>query len=70
MAIFLPSAAVTVRRLQDDDTDWYLIFLILLPIANFYILYLLLEPGQVGDNRFGPDPKAAEWQKMKTPPSF
>tara|TARA_A100001391_G_scaffold168882_1_gene129515 strand:+ start:12794 stop:13249 length:456 start_codon:yes stop_codon:yes gene_type:complete len=64
-AVFIPSLAVTVRRLHDRDMSgwWYLGFLVvsLIPfigfIASIALLVLLVLPGTPGPNRFGPDPK-------------
>ena len=53
LAVLVPSIAVGVRRMHDPDhCGWYL----LIPIYN---LILAARPGQMGDNRFGRDPKAA-----------
>jgi uncharacterized membrane protein YhaH (DUF805 family) len=51
LAVFVPALAVGVRRMHDTDRrGWWLLF----PIVN---LVFLLQGGQRGDNRFGPDPK-------------
>lgn len=65
LAIFIPSIAVTIRRLHDRDMSgwWYLglFALQLIPfvgfIASIAFLVLMLLPGTAGPNRFGPDPK-------------
>lgn len=65
LAVFIPSIAVSVRRLHDRDMSgwWYLAFLVggLIPYIGFLIsigfLVLMLLPGTVGPNRFGADPK-------------
>jgi len=50
LAILVPSIAVGVRRMHDQDkSGWF----ILIPIANL-IFYCM--PGTPGPNRFGPDP--------------
>jgi uncharacterized membrane protein YhaH (DUF805 family) len=50
LAILIPSIAVGVRRMHDQDkSGWF----ILIPIANL-VFYCL--PGTPGPNRFGPDP--------------
>ena len=52
LAILIPSIAVGVRRMHDQDkSGWF----ILIPIANL-VFYCL--PGTPGPNRFGPDPLA------------
>ena len=65
LAVFIPSIAVTVRRLHDRDMSgwWYLGFIVasLIPfigfIASIAIFVLMVLPGTPGPNRFGPDPK-------------
>jgi uncharacterized membrane protein YhaH (DUF805 family) len=48
---FIPSLAVSIRRMHDQDrSGWW----ILCPIAN--IIFLFID-GTPGPNRFGPDPK-------------
>lgn len=50
----LPSLGVAIRRLHDvNKSGWF----ILIPIYN---LILLVTPGTVGPNEYGPDPKGAE----------
>jgi len=54
LGLLIPSIAVGVRRLHDSNkSGWWL----LLPLYN---LYLLTRPGTVGENFYGPDPKASE----------
>lgn len=54
LAIFVPSLAVAVRRIHDQDkTGW----LILVP---FYNVILMLLEGTAGPNRYGPDPKGTD----------
>jgi len=53
----IPSLAVAVRRLHDDDKSGWFLLLGLIPLVNFYLLYLYVIPGTTGPNRFGPDPK-------------
>ena len=58
LAIIVPSIALGVRRLHDFGKSgwWYLV--ILVPVINIIFgLVLLFVPGNVGPNRFGPDPK-------------
>lgn len=65
LAVFIPSIAVTVRRLHDRDMSgwWYLGFALagLIPFVGFLaslaFLVILFLPGTSGSNRFGPDPK-------------
>lgn len=58
LIVFLPSLAVTVRRLHDYGKSgwWYL--LILLPIIGWIILFIwLCKEGENGQNQWGPNPK-------------
>lgn len=65
LAAFIPSLAVTVRRLHDRDMSgwWYLGLAVagVLPyvgfIASIALLVLMVLPGTPGSNRFGLDPK-------------
>ncbi|HSJ79004.1 MAG TPA: DUF805 domain-containing protein, partial [Erythrobacter sp.] len=65
LVVFLPSIAVTVRRLHDRDMSgwWYLGLIVagLIPLIGFLasiaLFVLMLLPGTPGSNRFGADPK-------------
>jgi uncharacterized membrane protein YhaH (DUF805 family) len=57
--MFLPSLAVTVRRLHDTDRSGWWILLNLIPIVGaLIVLIFTCLDGTPGDNRFGPNPKA------------
>lgn len=59
--MYLPSLAVTVRRLNDTGRSgwWYLI--ILVPFLGWIILLIfLLADSQPGENEYGPNPKEVE----------
>ncbi|GGX72608.1 hypothetical protein GCM10011309_23720 [Litorimonas cladophorae] len=60
LIIIVPSIAIGVRRLHDHDKSgwWYLLALV--PLANFYILYLFVTKGTDGPNRFGADPLGSD----------
>jgi uncharacterized membrane protein YhaH (DUF805 family) len=65
LATFIPTLAVTVRRLHDRDMSgwWYLGFVVisLIPLVGFIasiaFLVIMFLPGTPGPNRFGADPK-------------
>lgn len=65
LAAFIPSIAVTVRRLHDRDMSgwWYLGLAVagILPFVGFLasiaLFVLMVLPGTAGANRFGADPK-------------
>lgn len=57
-ALLLPGLAATVRRLHDIGKSGGWIFIALVPIiGSIWLLVLLCTNGEVGENRFGPDPK-------------
>lgn len=56
--VLVPTLAVTVRRLHDTDKSGGTIFIALIILVGpFLLLACLLQDGQAGENRFGPDPK-------------
>ncbi len=59
MAVFIPSLAVTVRRLHDIGKSgwWYLVGLIPF-IGGIWLLFLLVKEGVPQENEYGPNPKA------------
>ena len=59
LATLIPSLAVAWRRLHDIGKSGGCWFIILIPIAGAIILLVwLAKAGDVGDNAYGPDPKA------------
>ncbi len=57
LAILAPYICVAIRRMHDKDkSGWWLLVSFIPVIGFFYILYLFVTRGTVGDNRFGPDP--------------
>jgi uncharacterized membrane protein YhaH (DUF805 family) len=56
LALFLPSLAVSIRRLHDlDRTGWW--FLLVFTIIGAIVLLVWdCMKGTTGPNRFGPDP--------------
>jgi uncharacterized membrane protein YhaH (DUF805 family) len=60
LAIILPSLAVLVRRLHDSNRSGGWFFITFVPlIGGLWLLVLSLLGGTAGENRYGPDPKAA-----------
>ena len=65
LVAFIPSIAVTVRRLHDRNMSgwWYLGFIVLsmIPYVGFLVtiafVVIMALPGTPGPNRFGPSPK-------------
>jgi uncharacterized membrane protein YhaH (DUF805 family) len=58
LGAIVPSIAVGVRRLHDQDKTGWLMLLGLIPIANLVLLVFMFLEGTKGDNKYGPDPKA------------
>ena len=60
LAHFLPSLSVLVRRLHDVGKSGWFYFIILIPIVGLiWLLVLLCTDGHQGENKWGPNPKAA-----------
>lgn len=61
LALLIPSLAVTVRRLHDQDKSGWMILLGLIPLVGGLIIFIfMLLDGTRGPNRFGPDPKEVD----------
>lgn len=61
LGLFIPSLAVSFRRLHDTNRSAWWLLIALIPFLGVVVLlvFMLLD-GTPGDNRFGPDPKARE----------
>lgn len=58
LVIFLPSIAVTVRRLHDTNKSGWMMLVGFIPfIGPIWLLILMLIKGTQGDNMYGPNPK-------------
>ncbi|MCK9795080.1 DUF805 domain-containing protein [Isoptericola sp. 4D.3] len=61
LALLLPTLAVMVRRLHDQDKSGFFWFMSLIPLAGPIIMIVFYATtGTVGPNRFGQDPKVAQ----------
>ncbi len=61
LAVFLPSLAVTIRRLHDTDrTGWWFLIAFIPLIGAIVLLVFMVLDGTPADNQYGPDPKGAE----------
>jgi uncharacterized membrane protein YhaH (DUF805 family) len=55
---FIPSLAVSIRRLHDQDRGGWMLLLVLIPFLGWFaLLVLMCLEGTRGPNRFGSDPK-------------
>ena len=58
LALFVPGAAVSVRRLQDlDKSGWWLLLYFVPIIGVLVLLVWFCSEGTSGDNQFGSDSK-------------
>ncbi len=56
LATFLPSLAVSVRRLHDIDRTGWWVLISLTIIGIILLIYWDCQRGTAGANRYGPDP--------------
>jgi uncharacterized membrane protein YhaH (DUF805 family) len=60
LAVLIPSIAVAVRRLHDQDKSGAYYFVNFIPyVGSLIFLILMVIEGTPGPNQYGPDPKAA-----------
>jgi uncharacterized membrane protein YhaH (DUF805 family) len=60
LAVFLPSLALTVRRLHDVGRSGWWLFIALVPfIGAIVLLVFYCTDSQPGPNQYGPNPKDA-----------
>jgi len=60
LGVLLPSLGVAIRRLHDTDRSGWWLLICLVPLVGCIILFIFMVlEGTPGDNRFGPNPKAA-----------
>ncbi|MEU2202453.1 DUF805 domain-containing protein [Isoptericola sp. NPDC019482] len=61
LALVVPTLAVMVRRLHDQDKSGFFWFMTFIPLAGpIIMLVFYVTAGTVGANRFGPDPKGQD----------
>lgn len=60
IAMLIPSLAVTVRRLHDIGRSGLWLLLYLTIIGGVVIFIFSVLPGNVGENKYGADPKSAQ----------
>ena len=53
IAFIIPSLSIAVRRLHDVNKNGWFLLLSFIPFANFYILYLLIQPSYSSSNQWG-----------------
>ena len=57
LAMFIPSLAVTVRRLHDTDRSGWWILIGFIPLIGGIVMLVFMVLDSTGPNRFGPSPK-------------
>ena len=57
LASLLPMIAIQFRRLHDTNKNGWWWLLLPMPVINLAYLVWLIDDGDRGQNRFGPDPK-------------
>lgn len=57
LLIFIPSLAVSVRRLHDIGMSGWWVLLNFVPLGGLVLLVLFCQDSQPGDNAYGPNPK-------------
>ena len=62
LGLFIPSLAVQVRRMHDQDKSGWFILLGFIPyIGGLIMLVFMCIEGTQGPNQYGPDPKDPNW---------
>jgi uncharacterized membrane protein YhaH (DUF805 family) len=65
LAMFIPSMAVQVRRLHDQDRSAWMLLLVLVPfVGGLTIFVLMCLDGTPGANRYGADPKGRSGERL------
>jgi len=71
LAVFIPSLAVTVRRIHDTDhSGWWMLIAFVPCFGSIVMLIFLFSDSTPGENRYGPSPKEVRWDAPPPPPTF
>jgi uncharacterized membrane protein YhaH (DUF805 family) len=61
LAVFIPSLAVTVRRLHDSgNSGWFILFELIPYVGGIVLFVFTLLDSQSGSNKWGPNPKNSD----------
>lgn len=50
---FIPMLAMFIRRLHDQNMSAWMLILLFIPLVDFFIIYMLMSPGDKWDNDYG-----------------
>jgi len=71
LGALVPGLAVLWRRLHDTGRSGWWVLIGLVPLVGVIVLIVFLATdGTPGDNRYGPNPKAAPGSAYGTVPSY
>jgi len=60
LGTLLPGIGVTIRRLHDTGrTGWWILIAFVPIVGGIILLIFMVLDGNPGENKYGPDPKAA-----------
>ncbi|MBX9678440.1 MAG: DUF805 domain-containing protein [Gemmataceae bacterium] len=69
IAAFVPSIAVTVRRLHDTGrSGWNLLFALIPIVGPILLIVWLAQEGEPGTNQWGSNPRTREWGETEENP--
>ncbi|WP_062205027.1 DUF805 domain-containing protein [Demequina salsinemoris] len=72
LVFFLPTLAVTIRRLHDTGRSGWWVLLAYIPVVNYVgsivVFVFTLLDSEAGTNVYGPNPKGAEWGHIPMAP--
>jgi uncharacterized membrane protein YhaH (DUF805 family) len=69
LAVLLPGLGVGIRRLHDTGrSGWWLLIGLIPLIGVIWMLVLMAQDSQPGDNQYGPNPKMAAQPPMSFQP--
>jgi uncharacterized membrane protein YhaH (DUF805 family) len=57
LAVLIPSIAVSVRRLHDIDRSGWWVLIVIVPVVDVLLLFLMLRDSEPGVNQYGFNPK-------------
>ena len=60
LIITVPYLTVSIRRLHDIGLSGWWLLLLFIPIASIAVLIILINPSQLGENQYGPNPHGQE----------